>query len=118
MLTRFLFTVCVLCAFLLVGCSKSQTTTTTNSPSKETSSSSAGAIGVPECDDFIAKYDACVSGKVPGAARAQYKNALEEWRKSWRQAASTPEGKASLAAACKQIAEQQRTAMKSFGCAF
>jgi len=75
-------------------------------------------IGVPECDDFIAKYDACVSSKVPEAARAQYKSAVAEWRRSWKKLADNPSTKGSLAAACKQAAEQQAAALKTYGCAW
>ena len=75
-------------------------------------------IGVPECDDFIAKYDACVSSKVPEAARAQYKNALAQWRESWRGLAQNPQTKATLVSVCKQAAEQQAAALKSYGCGF
>lgn len=130
MLNRSLLFLCVLCAFLLIGCSKTETTnnnnsmagssnrTTTSTPATTTASSSAEKVGVPECDEYIAKYDACVSGKVPEMARAQYKSALETLRNSWRQAASTPQGKAGLAAACKQATEQARTAMKAYNCSF
>ena len=77
MLNRSLLFLCVLCAFLLIGCSKTEMTNNSNSmagnsnramtstPATSTASSSAGKVGVPECDDYIAKYDACVSGKVP-----------------------------------------------------
>ena len=78
----------------------------------------AEELGVPECDDYIAKYEACVNGKVPELARAQFKASLKALRDSWRQAASTPQGKAGLAAGCKQATEQAKTAMKSYGCAF
>ena len=71
---------CVVCAIVLIGCSKSETTTNRENaapPSTSTSPTTAPAkattagekIGVPECDDFIAAYDACVSSKVPEAAR-------------------------------------------------
>ena len=74
-------------------------------------------IGVPECDEFIAKYDACVSKKVPEAARAQYRNVLEQWSESWRKLAANPQGRATLASACKQAAQQAAT-LKTYGCAF
>ncbi|HEX9629190.1 MAG TPA: hypothetical protein VF961_04160 [Pyrinomonadaceae bacterium] len=73
---------------------------------------------MPECDEFIAAYDACVSSKVPEAARAQYKTAIEQWRSSWRKLAANPNTKATLAAACKQSAESARASMKSYGCTF
>ena len=124
MLTRTRLILCALFAMLLIGCSKTETTTNDNSASSSkasrspaTTTVSAGEkIGVPECDDFIAKYDACVSSKVPEAARVQYKSAVAEWRKSWKKLADNPATKGSLAAACKQAAEQQAAALKTYGC--
>src|SRR5262245_57674911 len=60
----------------------------------------AGDFGVPECDSFMKKWVACVDDKVPEAARAQYRQSIEAAKTGWKQAASTPEGKASLAQAC------------------
>ena len=126
MLTRTLLILCALFAMLLLGCSKTETTTNDNAASSSKASSSPATttvsagekIGVPECDDFIAKYDACVSSKVPEAARAQYKSAVAEWRRSWKKLADNPSTKGSLAAACKQAAEQQAAALKTYGCAW
>lgn len=135
---------CVLFALLLAACSSSETTsnnttantassnktttttttttstpaTTTSPASTTTASSSREKIGVAECDDFLTKYEACVSGKVPEAARVQYKATIEQWRKSWRELAANPQTKATLAQACKTSAEQARQSMKSFGCDF
>ncbi len=134
----------VACALLLIGCGGSETTTngsnqtaankttttttttstpattstttTTTSTPATTTTGAGGDIGVPECDEFLTKYEACVTGKVPEAARAQYNASLKMWRDSWRQAASTPQGKAALAQGCKMAAEQSRASLKSFGC--
>ena len=127
------------CAVLLVACSGTETstntstatnvnkTTTTTSPNSNTTSTttttttttaSGDKIGIADCDDFIAKYDACINSKVPEAARAQYKTSLDAWRKQWRDLAANPQTKATLAAACKTAAEQTKTAMKSYGCDF
>src|SRR5450756_593269 len=90
MLKRTLFIFAVLCAAIFVGCSKtdsnensntaagnSNKATTTTSPATTTMTSTTGEkIGIPECDDFITKYDACVSAHVPEAQRAQYKDCL------------------------------------------
>ena len=78
----------------------------------------AEKTGVPECDEFIANYDACVSSKVPEVARAQYKTAIEQWRTSWKKLAENPQTKSTLAAACKQSAEQARASMKTYNCTF
>ena len=128
MLTKLSLFLCVICAIVLVGCAKSETntngnankaaTTTTTPASTTSTTASANKIGVPECDEYIAAYDACVSGKVPELARAQYKTALDQMRTSWKKLADNPQTKPSLAAACKQATEQARTAMKSYNCTF
>ncbi|HKP36231.1 MAG TPA: hypothetical protein VJT71_05190 [Pyrinomonadaceae bacterium] len=118
-------------AVVLIGCSTTVTTnenkatgtdkpasSTTSTPATTTASSTGDKIGVPECDDFIAKYDECVSNKVPEMARAQYKSAIQQWKTSWKQLAENPQTKGTLASACKQAAEQQNAALKSFGCTF
>ncbi len=128
MLTKTLLIFAVLCTAILIGCSKTDTMENSNTmansnkpataatPAKSTAASSGEKIGVPECDDFIAKYDSCVSSKVPEAARAQYKSAVDQWRSSWKKLADNPATKGTLAAACKQAAAQQEAALKQYGC--
>ena len=128
---RFLLPLCVLVGFLLVACGTTEVTVNRNdsTPAAAAKTSPAATpaavlittgekIGVPECDDFLAAYDACVSSKVPEAARAQYKTTIEQWRTSWRRLAGNPETRASLVMACKTSAEQARVSMKSFDCTF
>jgi hypothetical protein len=126
MLRNTFLVLCVLCAAILIGCSKTETGNSnmaTNNSNKGTgttsttgTTSSGDKIGIPECDDFIAKYEACVSGKVPEAARASYQTALKQWRESWKKLAENPQTKGTLASACKQAKEQQEAALKSYGC--
>ena len=129
MLSKTLLIFVVLCAAILIGCSKTDNMNNSNTAagnSNKTTAASTPAttapagekIGVPECDDFIAKYDACVSSKVPEAARAQYKSLVAQWRASWKKLAENPATKGTLAAACKQAAAQQETALKSYGCSW
>jgi hypothetical protein len=130
MLTKLTLFLCVVCAIVLVGCSKSDTNSnTTNAnankpvtattPATTAPVASAGEkIGIPECDEFIANYEACVTGKVPAAAQAQLKTGLEQWRSSWKKLAANPATKATLVSACKQTAEQARASMKAYNCTF
>jgi len=132
MLKRILLIFAVLCAAIFVGCSKTETTensnttagdsnkpTTTATTTTTTTTASTGEkIGIPECDDFITRYDACVSAHVPEAQRAQYKESLTQWRKTWRQLAENPMMKGTLEAACKQAAAEAKTSMKSYNCDF
>ena len=127
MLTKTLLIFVVLCAAILIGCSKTDTMENSNTmansnkpataatPAKTTTASSGDKIGVPECDEYIAKYEAC-AGKVPEAGRAAYNSALEQARAAWKKAAENPATKSSLAAACKQATEAQAAAWKTYGC--
>jgi hypothetical protein len=110
----------------LFACSKSDNTNSSSAPTtseKSTSSmpstasapSSGEKIGIAECDEYIAKYEACTS-KVPEAGRAAYKSALDQTRASWKKLADNPTTRASLAAACKQATETANAQWKMYGC--
>lgn len=127
---RILLFLFIASALLVVGCASSEApknepgastsnanNATSTAPAK-TAAATGEKIGVPECDAFIAAYDACITDKVPETARAQYRTGIEQWRSSWRKLAENPQTKASLAAACKQSAEQTAIAMKNYGCTF
>ena len=120
---------CLAFAIFLIGCSTTETNTNTNTasgttdkpatattPAAATASTSGTSVGVPECDDFLAKYDSCTS-KVPEMVRAQYENAGKQMRDQWKKLAENPQTKSTLAAACKQAVEQQAAAWKMYGCA-
>lgn len=132
MYRNLILVMCVLCAAILIGCGKTETSnsnmamnnsntgttaqTNTGTTSTSGTTSSGDKIGIAECDDFIAKYEACVTNKVPEMARASYQTALKQWKESWKKLAENPQTKGTLAAACKQAREQQETALKSYGC--
>ncbi len=139
MLKKVLPILCVTATAILIGCGGTNTNTATNtntttntnraatntaapsntaSANTGTTSSSGEKIGVAECDDFLAKYDACVTGKVPAAARAQFESGMKQWRESWRKLAENPQTKSTLAGVCKTSMESARTSMKSYGCEF
>jgi hypothetical protein len=135
MVKKSLLIFCVLCAAILIGCSKTETgnsntmttansntstkstTTKTTSTPATTTASTGDKIGVPECDDFIAKYEACLA-KVPEIVRPQFQGAAKQWKESWKKAAENPQTKGTLAAACKQAKEQQEAALKTYGCSW
>jgi len=131
MITKICLLVCVAALIVFASCAKSENgnsntaSTNANAPAASTApattapaTAAADKIGVPECDDFIAAYDACVSSKVPEQVRAQYKTSIEQWRSSWKKLAENPNTKATLAAACKQSAESARASMKTYNCTF
>jgi hypothetical protein len=129
---------CLMAGALLVACGGGDNTNTANTNAGNTKTGntnaantapaananttaaapSADKIGVPECDDYIAKYEACINSKVPENLRATYKGAFDSARKAWRDAAATPQGKAGLATACKAAHDQAKTTLGSFGCSW
>src|SRR5882724_4049569 len=123
MLRKSLLIFSILCAAILIGCSKtemSNSNSMADNSNKSTASSGTTAsgdkIGLSECDDFLVKYDSCAP-KVPEAGRAAYKSAGDRMRSSWRKMAADPATRGSLAAACKQATETQAAAWKMYGCA-
>jgi hypothetical protein len=72
-------------------------------------------FGVPECDDYIKKYSACVSKLAP-AAQAASRQALDQSRAAWKQAAATEQGKAALASSCKAASDAAAPSMRAQGC--
>ena len=120
-------------AVVLVACSKTENTSNSNAnknsgtaPSTAPATSSNGAtaasagdkIGVPECDDYIAKYESCVRAKVPEAMRGQLESSLKTARDNWKRAAENTATRGTLAAACKQATDAAAASMKAYGCNF
>lgn len=123
--------VAVICAaFLLSSCDKLSSNSNSGSNSNNSNSSksgdskpgdttaSSGDIGVPECDNYIKKYEACLNDKVPAQGRDMMKSSFEQMRKSWKAAAATPEGRAGLANACTQAMDAAKKSMGAYGCDF
>ncbi len=83
---------------------------------KPAETSSADSVGVPECDEYIKKYEMCLNSKVPEAAKAATKDALDKTRKSWKDMAANPQTKAGLATACKTANDAAKSSMTAYGC--
>src|SRR5438105_5266605 len=112
----------ILCAAILIGCSKTEMSNSnsmadnSNKSMASSGTASGDKIGIPECDDYIAKYESCTP-KVPEAVRANYKGALDQMRASWKKLAADPATRGSLAAACKQATDIAAASWKMYGCA-
>lgn len=93
-------------------------TGTSTTSTTSTTASAGDKIGVPECDDYIAKYESCVRSKVPETMRAQLETSLKTARENWKKAAENASTKGTLAAACKQANDAAAASMKAWGCTF
>jgi hypothetical protein len=79
---------------------------------------SAAEVGIPACDEFLVKYEACVTTKIPAAQQATFKAQLDQIRASWSAIAQNPSTRPTLETACKQTADQMKASMAPYGCSF
>jgi hypothetical protein len=107
----------------LVACNKKDAAapsadTGTATASASSAAPAADSVGVAECDQYLAKLDTCVNSKLPAAQKPAVQQALNASRASWKQAAAQPNGKESLAAACKQALTMAKQSYGAMGCEF
>ena len=97
---------------------KYPTSTTNRDTPKDSTAmpSSDDKIGIAECDDYVAKYEACLTDKVPAASRGAFDSSIKQMRQSWKQAAANPQAKAALAGGCKQAHEASKQSMAAYSC--
>jgi hypothetical protein len=124
--TLFLAAVVICATLLLISCKTDNAnnanggtnSNNSNSGNKGGGTTASGSdVGVPECDAYIKKYEACINDKMPAAARDQAKSSLEVQRKAWRDAiAANPQSKASIGAGCKAADDAAKPGMTQYGC--
>jgi hypothetical protein len=68
----------------------------------------AQSTGIAACDDFLQKYDTCVTSKLPEAQRATYKAQLDQTRKMWLDMAKNPSAKSTMEGTCKQTTDAMK----------
>ena len=76
----------------------------------------ADAVGVPECDDYLKKYEACVMSKAPATGRVALKQSFNQTRTAWRSALAAPGGREGLVTACKQAQVASKASLVAYGC--
>ncbi len=62
-------------------------------------------IGVPVCDAFLAKYEACIATIERPERRTRLQETAAQLRASWIAAAADKAGSANLAQLCQKVAE-------------
>jgi hypothetical protein len=72
-------------------------------------------VGIPECDEYIEKYSACIEAKAPEAAKAATLDAFKKTAESWKEMAAGP-GKDTMAATCKAALDGVKKATAAWGC--
>jgi hypothetical protein len=75
-------------------------------------------IGVEACDTFIAKYDACITTKVPAEHQTQFKATIGQLQNAWRPMAANPQMSANLEPMCRQVSQMVQQQTAAFGCSW
>lgn len=78
----------------------------------------AAPVGVPECDQFLQRYDACLAANVPEAQRDGLRASINQMRAAWRQAAQNAQARAGLGPQCTQIGQQMAQSLAQYKCQF
>lgn len=76
----------------------------------------AAALGVPECDAYIAGYARCIDEHVPESSRASMRESLDATVLAWRNTLTDPNLRGALEQGCKAANESARLATASMGC--
>jgi hypothetical protein len=97
----------------LAACGKTETPAAASATPGATRTN---GTGVAECDDYLARYEACLADKVPESARAMLRQSLDATRASWNQVLATPGGKDALKTSCITARDATRASLQAYGC--
>ena len=78
----------------------------------------ASDIGVPECDDYIRKYRACLAEKVPEEKRDEFRRTIDEQQRKWQDAVAGGTDTAQVADQCKSAVADANAKLAEYGCTF
>jgi hypothetical protein len=74
-------------------------------------------IGIAECDEYLAKYEACAN-KVPEPGRGAMLSSIKQLKNSWITIAVNPETRTNLAAECRKNQEETKQNLSAYSCAW
>lgn len=78
----------------------------------------SNAVGVVECDEFLADYERCVSGHVPDDRKKAVGEQIARNRAAWRAMAADPGARPGLPQACRLARENAHVSTRAFGCSW
>ena len=73
-------------------------------------------VGIPECDDYLAKYARCIADKVPSDQRKAFEDALQRTRATWKTLAANSGARPGLPQACSLARQTAQTTLKQYAC--
>ncbi len=79
---------------------------------------SPASIGVPECDNYLSKYERCIADKVPSDRKKAFEDALGRTRTTWKTLAANPGARPGLPQACSLALQTAQTTLKHYACSW
>jgi hypothetical protein len=73
-------------------------------------------VGVETCDAFIAKYEACLTAKLPTASQPPAMDGVKQMRMMWKTMAADPSTKDRVSGLCQQAADAIKQQTAALGC--
>jgi hypothetical protein len=74
------------------------------------------AVGIADCDDYLAKYSRCVDDQVPQERRTAFEENTKRTRATWKAMAANPGARPGLGQACRLALDTARTTMQQYHC--
>ena len=78
----------------------------------------AQSTGIAVCDEFLTKYESCVTSKVPAEQRATFKTQIDQMRKTWVDLSKNASTKATMESTCKLTMDATKASLTAYGCSF
>ena len=73
-------------------------------------------FGIPECDDYVRKMNACINDKVPADEQSALRFQLGSTKRTWQKESLDPSQRDSLASECRDAASLAARSTEQYGC--
>ena len=84
----------------------------------EDGGTAANAVGIAECDEYLAKYARCIADKAPADRRQTLEDSLERTRATWKALAANPGARPGLPQACGLARQTAQSTLKAYACSW
>ena len=85
--------------------------------SRNATTAADNVVDILQCDDYLAKVNACIHERVPVNQRAALAAEAHQMFTTWKEAAANPEHRATLPQACSITHEVAKEELARYGCA-
>lgn len=73
-------------------------------------------LGIPECDEYIAKFQSCIEKQIPDLAKLPLQMGFQKAIGEWKKTAAFPEKRSELGPACALAMDASKKATQRFQC--